>query len=110
MRDDPKFVRPLNAHKLHEVSQVDFVRAPGTLIVNVREPFNFWRHLGQPLKFWSSQETICRQIMGSADEVVLRPTLIVITYFTNTRTNGQVISGGNRTPSYAGHVDSCVSR
>lgn len=45
-RHDSKFLRPLNAHKRHEVLEVDLVGAPGPRIGDVGKPLDLGQFTG----------------------------------------------------------------
>ena len=46
-RDDPKFLRPADAGKAHEVLDRGFVRAARARVRQIAEPLDLGRHLGE---------------------------------------------------------------
>ena len=70
--NDAELLRPLDADKAHEVGHVDPVSPPGAGIVDVGEPFQLRRHLGEALELGGGQcPRVGRRNSGRGQHAVL---------------------------------------
>src|SRR3954454_3726376 len=63
-RDDPKFLRPRDAGKAHEVLYRVLIDAARMRIAEIGEPRDFGRHVGQPVKLGCGQQSAGRRDLG----------------------------------------------
>ena len=57
-RHRPKFLRPADPDKCHEVAQRSLVSTASARVLHVGKPFDFGRHLSQDLKLRRRQATL----------------------------------------------------
>src|ERR1700674_4186965 len=59
-RDDAKLIGPRDAGEVHEVVQVNALRAAGAQVAEIHEPFGFGRHCRELLKLRGGQARLSR--------------------------------------------------